>query len=448
MATRDVTTPGAGDKLTHRRLAWVHQQRLLAWHWVAKRLRLPIAPTPSPDAKRELEHFLTRLVAILMLAFGVPLNLAINLYYYQEVFVLQHYPAPVYYVHTIGVTVITVIGTFLVWREHDRAAIMSIIVICTVIIYWQVYFLKDVNNFISLLLPLGMPAIVFSARKIMLIMVLLSISMIIFDTFVQLNGYIFGTIVSLLALEASFTTFGAGVRNVLYQTVADREAAAAATERTRIEARHAEEIGRERERDRLRRDLHDRLGNAFTSIGVQAEVAVRALPDNKFVNISEARVALLNIQQLADTGVDRLRRTIRNLRDEAVLQCSLPELVKREVEELHQTGIQGTLECPPSFPTLPPDVVGELLRVVQEALTNVQRHARATAVTVYLDHQEHESISLIVEDNGQGCDPSAVTTGFGLQGIQERVAALGGTFHPWTAPDQGFQVIVEVPLCV
>ncbi len=135
MATRDVGTPMVSGRQTHQGLAWIHQHWAQAWQWTAKRLRLPIAPTPSADAKQELEGFLARLVAILMLAFGIPLNLAVNLYYYQEVFVLQHYPPEIYYTQTIGIIVITVIGTVLVWRRHDRAAIMFIIIVCTVIIY-------------------------------------------------------------------------------------------------------------------------------------------------------------------------------------------------------------------------------------------------------------------------------------------------------------------------
>jgi signal transduction histidine kinase len=93
-----------------------------------------------------------------------------------------------------------------------------------------------------------------------------------------------------------------------------------------------------------------------------------------------------------------------------------------------------------------------LYRIVQEALTNISKYAQATQVQIHLVttgdslQEGSDRICLTLEDNGQGFNCHQETTGFGLQGMQERVAALDGEFHLTTAPGAGCQIKVELPL--
>ena len=84
--------------------------------------------------------------------------------------------------------------------------------------------------------------------------------------------------------------------------------------------------------------------------------------------------------------------------------------------------------------------------MIQESLTNIIRHAQATRVTISLDiNSDTNTLKLYVSDNGQGCDLNRVT-GFGLQGMAERVKLLGGEFELQSRPDKGMQIQALIPI--
>ena len=86
-----------------------------------------------------------------------------------------------------------------------------------------------------------------------------------------------------------------------------------------------------------------------------------------------------------------------------------------------------------------------LFRVVQEALTNISKHSHATQVHLSLT-ETSQTVTLVLEDNGSGFDPSENTTGFGLQGMRERIEALGGRLWLCSQPGRGCQIQAEIPL--
>jgi signal transduction histidine kinase len=92
-----------------------------------------------------------------------------------------------------------------------------------------------------------------------------------------------------------------------------------------------------------------------------------------------------------------------------------------------------------------PDMVAACYRVLQESLTNIARHSAATDVVLQLFTQEG-ALNLQIQDNGKGFDLVQNSTGFGLQGMKERVMALGGQFKLSSQPGEGCQILVKIPL--
>ena len=245
---------------------------------------------------------------------------------------------------------------------------------------------------------------------------------------------------SLIVFTAAYA-FGllTRTRRAYTRAVEDR---ALQLERTRrIEAEQAAA----RERARIAREMHDILSHAVSLMIVQAEagpVAVRTAPER-------AEAAFDAISETGRDAMVQLRRMLGVLReDEGPGDASrgpqpalagLPALIER----VRAGGLAVTHETTgPDLP-LPLDAEATVHRIVQEALTNVVKHARAEHVRVRLDRTEHE-VTITVTDDGRG--PGA-TTGFGLIGIRERAAAHGGTVRTGAGPDgRGFQVHVTLRL--
>ena len=122
--------------------------------------------------------------------------------------------------------------------------------------------------------------------------------------------------------------------------------------------------------------------------------------------------------------------------------AELPGLVRQVGES---TGLRVELSGSGTPRPLPPDTEVAAFRVVQEALTNTVKHARATSATVELDWTEDE-LTLTVTDDGQG--PGSGHGGHGLIGIRERAAACGGSARAGRGPEGGFRVVVRLPAAV
>jgi PAS domain S-box-containing protein len=195
------------------------------------------------------------------------------------------------------------------------------------------------------------------------------------------------------------------------------------------------------ERHRLAQELHDTLSQAFTSIKLQLEAAEEALE----VAPEETKVHLARARDLARQSQVEARRTIRALRlyalETRALQIALAHLAQ---ENVAGAGIDAKFQVEGAIFSLPAPVESELFRIAQEALTNAVRHAGARNVLLELAYSP-TTVRLRVRDDGRGFDPTAVTGGgFGLQGIRERAARLGGTLTLESKPGQGTEIAVEV----
>ena len=216
-------------------------------------------------------------------------------------------------------------------------------------------------------------------------------------------------------------------------------------ERTRDEA--ARRMAME-ERLRIARELHDSLTHSISVIQVQAGVAVHLARKRG----EDVPPALLAIQEAGSDAARELRATLGALRSEEDGDGSGLSQLDSLVARARAAGLPVTVTVTGAERPLPPDVDQAAYRIVQEALTNVSRHAGAACASVRL-HYTQETLSVQVVDDGKGPDVSTGTStgirssgpGLGLVGMRERVSALGGRLQAGPQDDGGFQVRAELP---
>jgi signal transduction histidine kinase len=199
-----------------------------------------------------------------------------------------------------------------------------------------------------------------------------------------------------------------------------------------------ERLARAEERNRIAREIHDGLGHYLTVVHIQLEAARSYLTADP----ERAAAALTRAQQLTHEGLGEVRRSVGLLRGAAVRRPLLDALGAL-VDASTAAGVATRL-CVEGAPRrLAEPVEFTLIRAAQEALTNVRRHAGASGAAVTVGFCEPALVRLRVEDDGVGA--SEPGGGFGLAGMRERAALVGGRLAIETAPGRGFALELEVP---
>jgi signal transduction histidine kinase len=224
------------------------------------------------------------------------------------------------------------------------------------------------------------------------------------------------------------------------------------TERRQAEARMVEQqraLATLRERDRVARELHDSLGQVLGYAKVQAQAARERLARG------ESREADEHLAQLAAVAQDAhadVREYILGVRAAGCAETAfLPALEDYLRRFQAASGIGTTLAASPGFAgrTLDPMVGTQLLRILQETLTNVRKHARARAVQIGLSVSDGQA-QAAVQDDGDGFDPggleAAEASTFGLRFMRERASEVGGSVEVRSAPGEGTRVVITVPV--
>jgi signal transduction histidine kinase len=198
----------------------------------------------------------------------------------------------------------------------------------------------------------------------------------------------------------------------------------------------------EDERRLIARELHDEVGQALTAVRVQLSFARRSVPPQEMAAIDQCR-------GVVDAALQSARQLSRLLRPPMLDDMGLgPALAAYLSAFEERTGITTDLVHAGLDDRPDPAVEICIFRIVQEATTNIARHAQATSCRVYLQRLPGSAV-LSVEDNGQGFDPHTqppgTEAGIGLVGIRERVADARGTFRIESAPGRGTQLSVELP---
>ncbi len=196
------------------------------------------------------------------------------------------------------------------------------------------------------------------------------------------------------------------------------------------------------ERSRIAREIHDTLAQGYVGVSVQLEVLAELLRQSK---VDAAQKQLDVTREHVREGLADARQSIWALRTEDSGETTLPVKLRRLVEAAQGNGLDSRFSVFGAYRPLPAETERELLRVAQEAIHNVKKHAAASQLAVRFDYGP-ASIELEVEDNGRGGAPDHPNAGhFGLTGMRERAAAIGGTLDVSGARGEGTTVRLRAP---
>ncbi len=206
------------------------------------------------------------------------------------------------------------------------------------------------------------------------------------------------------------------------------------------------ELATTRERNRLARDIHDTLGHYLTVINVQLEKAI-VFRDKK---PEEADQAVSDAKRLASEALQDVRRSVGALRTSQELPEFTPSL-NELVERVQSDTCKVELNMEGDENSFSKQKLLVLYRAVQEGFTNIQRHADASHIWIDLRFGDQEA-TLILRDNGHGFDRArwklvepGRDSGYGLQGVQERLELVGGSLQVESEPGQGTMLRVTLP---
>ena len=207
-------------------------------------------------------------------------------------------------------------------------------------------------------------------------------------------------------------------------------------------ALNAERLAVSEERNRLSREMHDTVGHRLTVASVQLEGLQKLIEKDP----QRAEKISVTVREQVREALQELRQAVTTLREPLEADLALDVSIQRLVDNFEEvTGTQVHLIMPETVPALTNKQRLAIYRTAQEALTNAQKHASATDIWLQLDLID-QMISLRVSDNGIGLTNSNENAGFGLRGMRERAAQLGGEFRLEPRTGGGTQVSLWLPL--
>ena len=211
-----------------------------------------------------------------------------------------------------------------------------------------------------------------------------------------------------------------------------------ANQRLRAYAIEAEQIAETRERNRLAREIHDTLGHSLTGIVAGLDACMMTID----VAPELTKQQLQKIRDTAKKGITDVRRSVKKLRPDDLEKLPFQEALTQMTKDYSDSsGMEITFDIFSWSDNLRQDQEDVIYRVIQECLTNANRHGHATKVKITIGGSEKYLI-IVIADNGKGCDN--VEQGFGLKHMRERLELLHGTVHYWS--DAGFIVEAMIPL--
>lgn len=193
------------------------------------------------------------------------------------------------------------------------------------------------------------------------------------------------------------------------------------------------------ERRRLARELHDTLAHSLSAVAVQLEGVKSLWSDDP----DRAEEMLDRSLESARSGLTEARRSIQALRasplEEGGLRLALEDYIDDLAAGSH-LAVELDVDDPGRFD---PNLEHNVFRIATEAVTNAVRHADADRIRVWMRSTD-DQLSLAVQDNGSGFEPSIANGGHGLAGMRERAELIGGTLEIQSAPDEGSMVLLRV----
>jgi signal transduction histidine kinase len=192
----------------------------------------------------------------------------------------------------------------------------------------------------------------------------------------------------------------------------------------------------------MARDIHDTLAQGFTGVIVQLEAVEEAMSQGLLAKAGEY---VTRAGALARESLQEARRSVRALRPQTLEENDLCEALQSLIRQMTAgTSVHAEFNVWGQPPELPPVWEENLLRIGQEVLTNVLRHAQASEFNARLVFDKAE-IRLLLRDNGKGFDTARRHDGFGLLGMQERAEAMGGGLSIQSSKGQGTKISIILP---
>ena len=339
-----------------------------------------------------------------------------------------------------------VAGVSLVWRRRAPITVLSVVGVAMVT-YW-------VRGHGAFLAVVGLPslyAVVLyepNRRRAWTAAVVASAAMLVAAGVSVLNppdGFLYPNAVTMAAYLAGAAGVGVVVRNRERIFVDTQRRAEQAEADRRAEAERAVAL----ERSRIAREMHDVVAHGMTAISVQAAAALEMI-DAKPHKAAEALARIATVSRESLTEMRRMLGVLRTEDDNGASFLPQPRLedIATMVDNFVLGGIAAELVVSGSPRELPPGVELTAYRIVQEALTNVRKHAgHPTSVTVELGFGARDLIVYVSDDALGGRSPIAASgAGHGLMGMRERVEIYDGTLTVGPRPDGGFSVRAALPI--
>jgi len=211
-------------------------------------------------------------------------------------------------------------------------------------------------------------------------------------------------------------------------------------------ADRVEELTISQERQRMAQELHDTLAQGLAGLIMQLDAADSHLEEG---NIPKAQETVQRAMDRARTTLREARRAIQALRPAELEQNSLVDALGHEVDGFAKaTGIHATFQVGAGSLDVPPEAAQDILRIVQEGLTNIARHAGASHVGIRLEVRK-DCLRIEIQDDGAGFDPDQAAGqegSYGLRGMKERARHIGGELAVRSVPGKGTTVILEMEI--
>ncbi len=253
------------------------------------------------------------------------------------------------------------------------------------------------------------------------------------------TGRWFLILIIILGLLIISTIIGAFIASIIKQSI-DRQRLINELTRSRANLMKVErEAGRLNERQRLARDIHDTLAQHFTSIIMHLAAAKHSNPEAVQAEVQQAENA-------AREGLDEIRRIVWDMRPEKIEKASLVEAVEELAARWSaENSIQVKMKVTGTPRSLTPSAETALLRISQEAMHNINKHARAKNVNITFSFME-DLFVMDIADDGLGFDPSKSSDGFGLKTMRDRAEELSGTLTIESEQGIGTAIAVSLPI--
>lgn len=213
-----------------------------------------------------------------------------------------------------------------------------------------------------------------------------------------------------------------------------------ALEQEQILNQRIEEMATIEERNRIARDIHDSLGHSLVALNIQMETAITLWQQDP----NQAYTLLVEAKQLGSLALQAVRQSVAQMRFDPLQGQTLEQVLAALSQKFYYT--TGILPkcCIDLSQPLSHHLSTVLYRIIQEWLTNICKYAEATAVKIHIQTTQSDLL-LVLEDNGKGFRVDESQIGYGLQGMQERTAALEGNLKIASKPGAGCRITARFP---